>query len=120
LKLGKSEANVDDLYEALGQDHHFDNTVTKMMLEILSVRLRSSGNTCENGKNRRKQIQRTRDGDGYILINNLSEAVWTNGRYPTENHAAEDLAPEDAAPEDATPDEAAASSLSQYLVARSW
>ncbi|GFF59769.1 hypothetical protein IFM51744_10042, partial [Aspergillus udagawae] len=40
LVPGESASNLDSLYTALGQDHSFDNVVTKMMLEILSCRLR--------------------------------------------------------------------------------
>ncbi|KAJ5469743.1 hypothetical protein N7539_009361 [Penicillium diatomitis] len=35
LRSSKSKFDVDELYKAFGQDHYFDNTVTRMMLEIL-------------------------------------------------------------------------------------
>lgn len=42
---------------ALGQDHYFDKIVTKTMLEILSVRLRSRESTEDEGMRRNTRGQ---------------------------------------------------------------
>lgn len=54
---GESETVLDELYMALGQDHYFDKIVTKTMLEILSVRLRSRESTEDEGMRRNTRGQ---------------------------------------------------------------
>ena len=65
LEASGSGLILDEIYKVLGHDHNFDNTVTKMMVEILSVRLRSSGNTLEDGKSDRDLTKKIRS-DGWI------------------------------------------------------
>jgi hypothetical protein len=47
LKPSELACNLDELYKSLGQNDHFDSTVLKVVVEILSVRLRSLS---EDGK----------------------------------------------------------------------
>lgn len=48
LKSGRHD--LGELYDTLGQDHGFDNTVMKIMLEILSTRLLSLDNAPQESK----------------------------------------------------------------------
>ncbi|KAL4801654.1 hypothetical protein BDV18DRAFT_71421 [Aspergillus unguis] len=48
VKHGQLDAVLNELYSTLGQNHHFDNFVMKIMLEILSVRLVSWGGVAED------------------------------------------------------------------------
>lgn len=47
LKIGNPESNLDELYKVHGQDHQFDNTVLKIVVDMLSLRLRSREDTLE-------------------------------------------------------------------------
>lgn len=39
LKVGKLRVNLPELYITLGQDHHFDITVMKMVIDMLSAQI---------------------------------------------------------------------------------
>lgn len=56
----ESTPNFDSLYTVLGQNHSFDNVVTKMMLKILSSRL-CFRETIENPINRHGQISSAKE-----------------------------------------------------------
>jgi hypothetical protein len=50
LEPSRVPCSLEDIYNSLGQNHHFDSVLLKMVVEILSVRLSSPGRTPEDGK----------------------------------------------------------------------
>lgn len=127
LLRDESNIDLDALYTVLGQDHSFDNVVTKMMLEILSSRLFYLGST-EDKTNLHGQLTNHVDENKDILSKDplaaaqeyegsrLNDSLATDYSTPVEAPAgaySEDAAtaaaesPEDA-PADTYPEEAAA------------
>ncbi|CAG8333871.1 unnamed protein product [Penicillium salamii] len=81
LKLGNPANNLAELYSTLGHDHQFDNTVMKMVVDMLSVNLSD---------------------------NALREALWANGRCAAEEPAADEPAADEPAADEPAADEPAA------------
>lgn len=73
VKPGKTE--LEDLFETLGQDHGFDNTVMKIMLEILSSRLISLEDAVKEGQFPLQQV----DEYGVEVKPTLSNVCLTRG-----------------------------------------
>lgn len=57
LKVGQSDFDIQELCTSFDQDHHFTNTLMKMVIEIQqeSIRLLSSQNTSNSGESHRRQ-----------------------------------------------------------------
>ncbi|KAI3129612.1 hypothetical protein CBS147330_5242 [Penicillium roqueforti] len=68
LKLGNPNNNLAELYSTLGHDHQFDNTVMKMVVDMLAVNLSDDA---------------------------LTDVLWANGRCVAEEPAPEEPAPEE-------------------------
>jgi hypothetical protein len=83
LKPGNSEFDLDDVYKTLGHDHHFDNTVMKMMVQILSAHLRSWGDALkDDGKGHRDLIKEIEVTSLLLFCISIPwETLWANGRY---------------------------------------
>ncbi|KAJ5559396.1 hypothetical protein N7513_001795 [Penicillium frequentans] len=50
LETADANLRFEELYRSLGHDHYFDNVVMKMVVEMLSDRLRLVSDTLEDGK----------------------------------------------------------------------
>ncbi|KAJ5200406.1 hypothetical protein N7472_005610, partial [Penicillium cf. griseofulvum] len=78
LKLGNPNNNLAELYSTLGHDHQFDNTVMKMVVDMLSVKLSD---------------------------NALRDALWANGRCAAEEPTAEEPTAEEPVADEPVADE---------------
>ncbi|KAJ5225238.1 hypothetical protein N7468_006463 [Penicillium chermesinum] len=106
LTSSTSKFDLDEIYNALGQDHHFDNFVTKMMLEIL---LRPQEITSQDGKTPCEQIHSQQEE--WSTSGDQPPNISTNGRHymdiPTERNPAfeQDVAYEPVPAEESLPEE---------------
>jgi hypothetical protein len=92
----ESTSNFDSLYKVLGQDHSFDNVVTKMMLEILSSRL-CFRETIEDQNNRHRQNSSAKELLVTVERNKESQTEdLPAGHQPVPNEVPVEAYPEDA------------------------
>jgi hypothetical protein len=93
----ESTTNFDLLYKVLGQDHSFDNVVTKMMLEILSSRL-CFRETIEDQNNSHRQNSSAKERLVTVVP---VEAYPEDAAAPAEEYPEPEEVPVEAYPEDA-------------------
>jgi len=97
LMSSTSDFNLDAFYDILGQDHQFDNTVTKMMLEIL---LSPQKDILKDGDSHDEQTHCHADEEKSMSISeslDSSQADEHNakGAFAVENPSFDELAPVD-------------------------
>lgn len=97
----ESTTNFDSLYKILGQDHFFDNVVTKMMLEILSSRL-CFRETIEDQNNRHRHNSSAKEQ--LVTVVPL-EAYPEEAAAAAEEYPEPEEVPAEAYPEDAVAEE---------------